>query len=337
MGEETEKAHGLYPRPLPIFLNRDAAGAGSDAEADAGVDGLGAGAEKREEDASAPFSAIKVAPAQAEKAALKNDAHILDCWRLFYETDDLENYFAGLETAGQLPNLDTMLDDATTLADRYTSQAAIQNSMRTAEATSPKNPNRILTAQIFHQHRTKRTPDSDRVLRNSEIFLLDFGWWIEMAWSVSEGDIGRVWEIIKIWIFKFAGSSHQNYMKYLLEFYCVLRYEASEDLSDAILDNLLQRINAELGKCIPGDLLQEHYNKWLQAMSRRHGGEFDEPFFRQTVSPNVEHFLRFKEDIETAFNLKRQLRLLLTMFKDEEVHTFRAGRSMGHAAVNQFA
>jgi hypothetical protein len=25
------------------------------------------------------------------------------------------------------------------------------------------------------------------------------------------------------------------------------------------------------------------------------------------------------------------------MFKDEEVHTFRAGRSMGHAAVNQFA
>jgi hypothetical protein len=138
-------------------------------------------------------------------------------------------------------------------------------------------------------------------------------------------------------------------MKYLLEFYCLLRYEASEGLSDAIFDNLLLRIVAELGKCIPGDLLQEHYNKWLQAMSRRHGGEFDEPFFRQTVSPNVEHFLRFKEDIETAFNLKRrgkahtsphqrpELRLLLTMFKDEEVHTFRAGRSMGHAAVNQFA
>ncbi|KAJ7728309.1 hypothetical protein B0H14DRAFT_2640738 [Mycena olivaceomarginata] len=73
MGEETEKVHGLYPRPLPIFLNRDAAGAGSDAEADADVDGLGAGAEKRGEEASAPLSAIKGAPAQAEKAALKND------------------------------------------------------------------------------------------------------------------------------------------------------------------------------------------------------------------------------------------------------------------------
>ncbi|KAJ7834447.1 hypothetical protein B0H14DRAFT_2590876 [Mycena olivaceomarginata] len=58
-------------------------------------------------------------------------------------TDDLEKYFAGLETAGKLPDLDTILDDATTLADRYTSQAAIQNSMRTAEATSPKNPNPV--------------------------------------------------------------------------------------------------------------------------------------------------------------------------------------------------
>ncbi|KAJ7805999.1 hypothetical protein B0H14DRAFT_2382203, partial [Mycena olivaceomarginata] len=214
---------------------------------------------------------------------------------------DLEKYFASLETASQLPDLDTILDNATMLADRYTSQAAIQNSMRSAEATSAKNPNRVpvgsswiprgssdSAADTNTNPRTSHTESpgftGDRVLRNSEIFLLDFGWWIEIAWSVSEGDIGRVWEILKIWIFKFAGSSHRNYTKYLLEFYCLLRYEASEDLSDAILDNLLLRITAELGKCLPGDLLQEHYDKWLQAMSRRHGGEFDEPFFRQTVS-----------------------------------------------------
>ncbi|KAJ7628104.1 hypothetical protein B0H17DRAFT_1218340 [Mycena rosella] len=35
----------------------------------------------------------------------------------------------------------------------------------------------------------------DRVLRNSQIFMLEFGWWIEMAWAVPEGDIGRVWEM----------------------------------------------------------------------------------------------------------------------------------------------
>jgi hypothetical protein len=136
---------------------------------------------------------------------------------LFYETDDLEKYFAGLETAGQLPDLDMILDDATMLADRYMSQAAIQNSMHTAEATSPKNPNRVplgspWTARGSSDSATdtnsmntpptshKETPGftGDRVLRNSEIFLLDSGWWIKMAWSVSEGDIGRVWEIIKV-------------------------------------------------------------------------------------------------------------------------------------------
>jgi hypothetical protein len=134
---------------------------------------------------------------------------------LFYETDDLEKYFASLETAGQLPDLDTILDDATMLADHYTSQAAIQNSMRSAEATSAKNPNRVpvgsswiprgssdSAADTNTTPRTSHTENpgftGDRVLRNSEIFLLDFGWWIEMAWSVSEGDIGHVWEILKV-------------------------------------------------------------------------------------------------------------------------------------------
>ncbi|KAJ7736175.1 hypothetical protein B0H14DRAFT_2639033 [Mycena olivaceomarginata] len=272
-------------------------------------------------------------------------AHIIDCWRLFCETDDLERYFADLKSAGQLPNLETILDDRNNASGSLHCLWEVHG-LRAGARIQP-DTNTADTPPTLHKENPGFT--GDRVLRNSEIFLLEFGWWIEMAWSVSEGDIARVWEILKIWIFKFAGSSHRNYMKYLLEFYCLLRYEASEGLSNAIFDNLLLRIKVELRKCLPGDLLQEHYNKWLQAMSRRHGGEFDDPFFRQTVSPNVEHFLRFKEDIETAFNLKRrgkahtsphqrpELRLLLTMFKDEEVHKFRAGRSMGHAAVNQFA
>ncbi|KAF7371892.1 hypothetical protein MVEN_00046600 [Mycena venus] len=205
------------------------------------------------------------------------------------------------------------------------------------------------TKQAPKSHQERPGFTGDRVLRNSQIFMLEFGWWIEMAWAVPEGDIGRVWEILKIWIFKFAGSSHQNYMKYLLELYCFLRYESSPALHDAVFDNLLLKVKSELGKCIPADLHQEHYIRWLKDMSRRHGGEFDEPFFRKTISPNVDHFLRFKEDIETAFSLKRrskahtspsqrpELTLLLTLFREEEAHLFREGRSMGHAAVNQFS
>jgi hypothetical protein len=84
-------------------------------------------------------------------------------------------------------------------------------------------------------------------------------------------------------------------------------------------------------------------------MMKKHGGEFDEPFYRQTISPNVHHFLLIKEEVETSFDfqsrgqthtspsLSDELALLLRVFKEEEVHLFRSGRSLGHAAVNQFA
>ncbi|KAK6992368.1 hypothetical protein R3P38DRAFT_3289923 [Favolaschia claudopus] len=198
-------------------------------------------------------------------------------------------------------------------------------------------------------HKEKSGFTGDRVLRNSQIFMQDFGWWIEFAHAVPEGDIGRVWEIMKIWIFKFAGSSHHNYVNYLLEVYCMLRYEASKDLRNAILNNWLLNIKGELGHWIPGDLHQEHYIKWLKEMIRRHGGEFDDPFYRKTISPNVHHFIQIKEEVEAAFDLERrsqkhtsphqrdELKLLLRTFKEEEVHVFRSKRSLGHAAVNQFA
>lgn len=129
----------------------------------------------------------------------------------------------------------------------------------------------------------------------------------------------------------------------------MLRYEASLGLRNAILDNWLLNIKGELGKWLPADLHQEHYNKWLEDMIQRHGGEFDSQFYRQTISPNVQHFLHIKKEVETAFSLERrgqthtaphlrsELHLLLTTFKDEEIHLFRSGRSQGHAAVNQFA
>ncbi|KAJ7751643.1 hypothetical protein B0H16DRAFT_1766472 [Mycena metata] len=213
--------------------------------------------------------------------------------------------------------------------------------------TNPSPPKKSDNAPTAHTETEGFT--GDRVLRNSQIFLQDFGWWIEFGHAVPEGDIGRVWEIMKIWIFKFAGSSHQNYVNYLLEVYCMLRYEASKGLSDAILDNWLLKIKDELGHCLPADLHQEHYNKWLEDMIQKHGGEFDNKYYRQTIAPNVHHFLQMKKEVETAFEFKPrgqthtsphsrpELQLLLTAFKEEEVHLFRSGRSLGHAAVNQFA
>jgi hypothetical protein len=55
----------------------------------------------------------------------------------------------------------------------------------------------------------------------------------------------------------------------------MLRYEASKDLNNAILNNWLLNIKGELGRHLPGDQHQEHYNKWLEAMAPKHGGDFD--------------------------------------------------------------
>ncbi|KAJ6572387.1 hypothetical protein DFH09DRAFT_1277375 [Mycena vulgaris] len=313
--------------------------------------------------------------------------------RVFFEAEDLDEYFDDLAAKGELPDLSTLLRHAIALVDHYATQSAIQNSLTAEDSTNPDRSNRVPEGSTWvaqtdtHSraddddasdlpglvdivepetprnttiplkdsddapkvHEEKLDFTGDRVLRNGQIFMQDFGWFIEFAHAVPEGDIGRVWQIMKIWIFKLAGSSHANYVNYLLEVYCMLRYEASQELRNAILNNWPVNIKGELGHWMPVDQHQEHYNLWLQQMRKKHGGEFGDPFYRQTISPNVHHFLQIKEEVETAFDLKcrgqthtsphqrDELKLLLKLFKDEEVHLFRCGRSLGHAAVNQFA
>lgn len=138
-------------------------------------------------------------------------------------------------------------------------------------------------------------------------------------------------------------------MAYLLEFYCLLKYESSQDLSNAILNNSLVNLTGELGKWIPGDLMQEHYNRWLEDMIRKKGGDFDNKFYRTTLAPNIHHFLRIKEEIESSFDLtargkthgsphtRHKYQQLLWLYKENQLHFFCSRRSMGHAAVNTFA
>ena len=68
-------------------------------------------------------------------------------------------------------------------------------------------------------------------------------------------------------------------MNYLLEVYCLLRYKASQDLRDAILNNWLVNITGELRKWIEANLLQEHYNCWLEDMVKKRGRDFDNNFY----------------------------------------------------------
>ncbi|KAK6974153.1 hypothetical protein R3P38DRAFT_3332074 [Favolaschia claudopus] len=190
--------------------------------------------------------------------------------------------------------------------------------------------------------------DGDRVLSNSILFIMEFGWWIELNYAIPEGDVGRVLEILKIFIFTFAGTAHQNYMRYMLDLYALLEFECSPALKKTLLNNYLLNLRGEVGTFVEGDLVQEWNIKWLTGMIKRKGGEFDEPFYRNTIAPNVLHFIKIKEDMESAFELTRrskshtsphmrdETRMLLKLYKEDQLHSFRSGRSLGHAAVNRF-
>ncbi|KAJ7190006.1 hypothetical protein GGX14DRAFT_336244, partial [Mycena pura] len=98
------------------------------------------------------------------------------------------------------------------------------------------------------------------------------------------------------------------------------------------------------GKGIPDDFMQELHNRFHEDMVPRHGGSFDDPFFRDTISPNVHFFQRLKEEMEKSFGLKAhhkthtsspvtdEIRSLMEMYRREKVHYFCSGRNMGHAA-----
>ncbi|KAJ7687951.1 hypothetical protein B0H17DRAFT_1135960 [Mycena rosella] len=108
----------------------------------------------------------------------------------------------------------------------------------------------------------------------------------------------------KIWILCFSGSFNRNYANYLLETYCLHRYESSEDYSNALLNNWLVNLSGK--KWTECDFAQEGFNKCLEEMVEHKGGDIEGHFYRHTLAPNVFHFLRIKEQIEEAFELKHR-------------------------------
>ncbi|KAL0056732.1 hypothetical protein AAF712_016661 [Marasmius tenuissimus] len=179
--------------------------------------------------------------------------------------------------------------------------------------------------------------DGDQTLSNSILFKMQFGSWLLLSYTIRDGDIGQVVEQLQIWIFMFAASTHQLYVTYLLELHCLLAYKSSPALREAILNNYL----VKFGIGIPfheKDLMQKHHNKKLEAMVHKAGGEFDGPFYRNIISPNVNNFIKSGHSWETALGLKHlgnthtspsaspELKALQDEFKAQGLSLFRKGR-----------
>ncbi|KAF7371884.1 hypothetical protein MVEN_00045600 [Mycena venus] len=180
-----------------------------------------------------------------------------------------------------MPGLDEIPDDDEAPSHHKEPEPSIE----TPTMPEPNEPTAKSHEEGPKSHKEPPGFDGDRVLSNAILFLMKFGWWTELNYAIPEGDVGRVFEILKIFIFTFAGASNQNYMRYMLDLYALLEFECSPELKEALLNNWLINLCGELGKFLEGDLMQEWNNWWLSDFSGQHGGDYDDKIYRETIAP----------------------------------------------------
>ena len=100
--------------------------------------------------------------------------------------------------------------------------------------------------------------------------------------ATAHGDVGRLWEIVKVMVFTFAGSSHSNYTHYLLEMITDLKLKSSSELRHVVLCLTLVNLTGREGHWSAGDFVQEYFNQLLEAIVQCKGIEYGDTFIRKT-------------------------------------------------------
>ncbi|KAJ3833528.1 hypothetical protein F5878DRAFT_519165, partial [Lentinula raphanica] len=170
----------------------------------------------------------------------------------------------------------------------------------------------------------------------------------ECANAAASGDVGRVWEVMKVWLFTFAGSTHSKYATYLLETITSLELESSKPLRDALLRTMLVNLSGRPGAFSPCDIIQEYFNRLLEFIVERKGKEFDHTFIQHIISRNLHCMSRIKLDTRNNVGLARhagnhsephsrpEIRTLLKLYMHHELHSRRIGRYVEERDTDDF-
>lgn len=263
--------------------------------------------------------------------------------RLLYNQEDLFQYFANLATCDQLPSFENLEKDAQKLYRSYTSMRAQERALRGPRLmeSSPAVP--VGSTWDMENPLTKvlgKPFTGDQILARSISFIRDTMLAREFSIATADGDVGRLWEVIKVMVFTFAGSSHSNYTHYLLEMITDLELESSSELRHAVLRLTLVNLTGQEGHWSAGDFVQEYFNRLLEAIVQRKGVEYGDTFIRQTWARNLHHVGRLKLSWMEGAGLKRrstkhqgakkdaEIRILMDLYRETELHSFRSGRSL---------
>jgi hypothetical protein len=151
-------------------------------------------------------------------------------------------------------------------------------------------------------------------------------------------------------LFTFAGSTHTKYATYLLELITNFELESSQELRETVLNAMVVNLSGKEGGFAAGDIIQEFFNRLLEAIIERKGAQFGEPFVRNVISRNLHHMGRVKTDLRSSIGLsarsgrhsdphtRPEVKTLLEVYADHELHSRRPGRSIdGEEVADDFA
>ncbi|KAJ7278256.1 hypothetical protein C8J57DRAFT_1576646 [Mycena rebaudengoi] len=166
--------------------------------------------------------------------------------------------------------------------------------------------------------------------------------------ATAEGDIGRVFEVLKLLRFSFWGAGSTNYGNELLELTCNFLLEYSDDLKTAVLNNYLVNPSGLAGHWLPLDLLQEHFNFWIKRLFNSKSHNFDSTHLADRVGLNISGISDLREKFPGLFGLKRNgqrhtdattihdINQLGSRFRKNHILEYDAGRDQPYQVSNEF-
>ncbi|KAJ7840470.1 hypothetical protein B0H13DRAFT_2239514 [Mycena leptocephala] len=182
---------------------------------------------------------------------------------------------------------------------------------------------------------------NDQSLATTINFIRMTFWYLEMCAAIAEGDIGRVFEVLKVLRFSFWGAGSTNYGNEMLELACNFLYDFPPALQHAVLNNYLANTIGSLGHWLELDLLQEHFNFWIKRLFNSKSHDFDSKYLAEAVGLNIHGISSIRDRFPGIFGFKKNqgkhknadtmndLNALGTHYRDDHIMQYVPGRN-GH-------
>jgi hypothetical protein len=131
--------------------------------------------------------------------------------------------------------------------------------------------------------------------------------------------------------------------------FCNLEIEYPPSTRQALFNNWLVNLEGRPGHFLELDLMQEHFNHWLEDLAQYKGKEFDDKFYREVLSMHVHHFIHLVQKLEGNVGLAarrkmhsephvdNELREVIRICREHDLHHHHIGRDLGFKSSDYFA